>query len=356
MGKSMISLKKFLDSDREKLEALERLVDLLLQGTLVHTIEGAPDDYASLRDRIQRISAAIAKAKSGEEYLIQAGAFNSSLEEYRRRTSQFFEQRRAEMKNIIHMLTNTISAISEASKENLERLRRIEAEVSNAAQVEDVRVIKSKLSECLEEIRKEAERQKTHTSRTLEELGKVVRRAQTTIASDPAAKAGDRPAEPPGAAPATPELDQVTGLPGRQPAEDAIERACCREEPVFAGVIIIDSLPAINLKYGRGTGDEVLQGFGDYIAQRLAPDDELFRWSGPTLVALLRRSAKIEQVRSEFARLMEQKFEHTIQRSSRAIHFPVAKRWAVLQIPIGSAPGQLYRKIDAFISPAIDSD
>lgn len=53
------------------------------------------------------------------------------------------------MKNIIHMLTATISAISEASHGNLRRLRSIEEDVSGAAQIEDVRLVKSKLGECL---------------------------------------------------------------------------------------------------------------------------------------------------------------------------------------------------------------
>jgi len=51
---------------------------------------------------------------------------------------------------------------------------------------------------------------------------------------------------------------------------------------------------------------------------------------------------------------MEQKFEHTIQRASHVVHFPVAKRWSVL--PLESSPGQTYRKIDIFIAPALERD
>jgi GGDEF domain-containing protein len=346
----VISLKKFLDADRGKLEALQRMVELLLQGVLVHTVEGAPEDYAWLRVNIQRISEAVAGAKSGQDYLVQAGALNSSLEDYRRRTAKYFEQRRAEMKNIIHMLTATISAISEASNENLQRLRKIEQDVSDAAQIEDVRLIKSKLGECLEDIRRETERQKAYTSHTVEELTRGLRGAQSSSLSDPnAADKGKQGANPAGRA-----LDPVTGLPARYEAETAIYRAYHKMAAVSVGIIVIESLPAINVKYGRSTGDQVLQAFGDFIAQKLAADDQLFRWTGPTLLALLHRSAKIERVRGEFARLMEQKFEHTTQTASHVVHFPVARRWEVL--PLESTPEQMYRKIDLFVAPSLERE
>jgi GGDEF domain-containing protein len=345
----VISLKRFLDADREKLQALERMVDLLLQGILVHTIEGASQDYASLRYRIRGIAEAISKAKAGQDYLIQAGALNSSLEEYRRRTDKYFEQRRAEMKNIIHMLTATISAISEASHENLRRLRSIEEDVSGAAQIEDVRLIKSKLDECLQEIRSETARQKAHTSRMIEELTGELRNAQTSMLSD---RAGGDQRKPCASAPAQ-TLDLATGLPGRVAAENAIERACHELAPVFVGVIVLDSLPAIHIKYGHSAA-QVLQAFVNDIAQKLSHADELFRWTDPTLLALLRSSAKIDRARAEFARLLEQKFEHTIQTASHVVHFPVAKRWSVL--PLESSPAQTYRKIDSFIAPAPQRD
>jgi GGDEF domain-containing protein len=274
----------------------------------------------------------------------------SSLEDYRRRTNKYFEQRRAETKNIIHMLTATISAISAASNENLLRLRKIEEDVSGAAQIEDVRAIKSKLWECLEDIRSETERQKAHTSHTVEELSRSLRRVQSSILSDQ--NDGDR--GKPGANAAARALDPVTGLPARYAAETAIERAYHGVSAVSVGIIVIESLPAINVKYGHSTGDQVLQAFGDYIAQKLAPEDELFRWTGPTLLALLHRSAKIERVRGEFARLMEQKFEHTTQTASHVVHFPVARRWEVL--PLESTPEQMYRKIDLFVAPSLERE
>jgi GGDEF domain-containing protein len=98
-------------------------------------------------------------------------------------------------------------------------------------------------------------------------------------------------------------------------------------------------------------GDEVLQAFGDYLAQLLPPEDELFRWDGPALAALARGPEKPERVREQFVKILEKKFEHSIQTSSRNIILSVTHRWAVL--PLAPTAEAVFQKIDLFISPAI---
>jgi GGDEF domain-containing protein len=235
---------------------------------------------------------------------------------------------------LIRMLMETIRVLSSPSGETLQRLEELERELSDAVELGALQNVRPKLALCLEEIRREIPQRQAAN-------GPV----QPLI---PPAMPGHnhRPAEEP----IIHNLDPVTGLPERHEAEAALERALKSRRPISPAVIVIDSLPAINTRFGRETGDVLLRAFGDHAVKALSPEDELFRWTGPAFVAVLRRPLRDLRGPSEFARLMEQKFEHTVSTASRDIHLSPAKRWTVLGTNF--KPAELFREIDRFVSPA----
>jgi GGDEF domain-containing protein len=336
----VISLKRFLEDGKndERVETLERVVQLLLQGFALHGIQGAPEDHAAFQSSIQQVFDSIKTVKDPKDYLILGGAAIRTLEDYHRRTVRYLSRLRAEMQRIIGMLTASISTISEASNESLRRLKDLENQVAEAAELDDVRQVKAKLSECLEDIRREKDRQKARTSKTVADLSGALESARGMDAAGTNGQAANS------------ELDPVTGLPGKLAVEAAIERECLLLKPGHVVAIVLDNLSAVNLRYGRGVGDEVLRSFGDYLAQLLSPEDELFRWEGPALLVVSRCLEKPDRIRERFARILEKKFEYSIQTSSRDAILSLTNRWAVLQL--GSTAEAVFRKIGQFITPA----
>jgi diguanylate cyclase (GGDEF)-like protein len=201
----------------------------------------------------------------------------------------------------------------------LRQLGEIEEEIIAALELEDLERVKPKLAECLEGIQREA-----------------------SVRTPPPDAVG---------APSAPVLDAVTGLQERRAAEAAIERAYRSPSPINVAVIVLDSLPTINMRFGRNTGDALLQAFAQNLRTILPSEEELFRWTGPAFVALLPQSKRAARGRDGLARLIDQKFEHTIQTPSRDIHLSPAKRCAVL--PLSSSPAALFDEIDNFISPTV---
>jgi GGDEF domain-containing protein len=284
-------------------------------------------------------------------------------------TNQFFESAQCETNGddmiriavaihkergeLLQILTATIRHLSTAGEESLRWLDQLEQEIACALELEDLQCLKPKLAECLERICRETASRKTTPGTLSESRENQGVRAQ----NDTGVQMGQQPSE---ARPA-PVLDPVTGLPARQAAETAIERAYSSKIPVTPAVIVIDSLPAINMRFGRSTGDALLHVFANHLKQTLEPEDELYRWTGPAFVALLaergtRPPGKTRRRRGGFARegftrLLEQKFEHTIQTASRDIHLSPAKRWIMLAFE--SLPDTLFHQIDSFISPAL---
>jgi len=324
----VISLKKFLDSNIEPDLAAARVVQRLMEGIHLHSVEAEPEDYVSFRASIQQIAQAMSRAATAEELMVQTGAALKTLETYARKAARYFGRRNAEFQTMFRMLTGTIKTISDTSDENLRQLREIESHVLSAVEIEDVCLMKSQLSDVLDQIRLETQRQKTEALQRVDELKRCLRQA--------------------------PDLDLVTGLPGRPQAESTLERVCESEKPWYAAVLVVESLTAINLRFGEGVGNEVLQSFAEFVSERLSPEDHLFRWSKQTLLGLLLRFEGAAPVREFFARTIDRnQFEHTVITPSRNVLLPITVRWAVF--PVAPPSRDLVKKMDAFVRTPVTS-
>jgi diguanylate cyclase (GGDEF)-like protein len=201
--------------------------------------------------------------------------------------------------------------------------------VFSATQLHDVRLVKGKLAECLDQIRQESVRQREETSKTVDQLSHDMESARNR---DGAAQEAL--------------LDEVTNLPRRSVAEDALLAASQAETPAFAAVMSVDRIKIYNIRFGHKVGDEVLEHFAEWVGKRLKPEDRLFRWTGPVLVGLLPRVSRLEIVRDEVAGVMHAPFEYTVQTASRSVLLPVSARWAVF--PMMASSRLLFQKIDSF--------
>lgn len=206
--------------------------------------------------------------------------------------------------------TDKLVQADNPSEETLLRVvQMLQGIVETAGRADDVHTIKSQLADCLSSILEEVERRQGLPN---------------------------------------PSLDPVTGLPARARAEDAILNACSAYPNACVGVLAIDRLNTLNLKFGNQAGDKILQHYAETLRHQLPSGYQVFRWSGPAMVALLLRPERIEQVRREFGRLVDTRYEHVVDTPSRVVHLPILPRWAVW--PMMASPPLLFHKIDCFAS------
>ncbi len=85
---------------------------------------------------------------------------------------------------------------------------------------------------------------------------------------------------------AEPAADPVTGLPGRSQAVVEIRAARSLPPGLFIALFILDRYDLIAHKYGPRVADELLTYFGTFLAQEVPHCRGLFRWTGPSFVAL----------------------------------------------------------------------
>jgi GGDEF domain-containing protein len=300
-------------SDPEGTQTLLPAVKVLVDGIARHSVKGDIEEFRRFRSQIQRISQSLAEDRLPYEALESAEQAVDLLKDYGHRTSKRLRQEGAELHAVIKMLLDTFTDLSIAGPEKMRQLHHLGTELASTSDGEKLLQCKLKLSECLSEIRREAERFRSDADgRMGADLGNSKR-------------------------------DRLTGLKSREVAEAALVTACAAEAPGCAIIIIVDRLAVYNVRFGRAVGDKVLQFFADYLVQNLPFEVPPFRWSGPSVLMLRQGSA--EQAAPIIRRVLEQRIEYEVDLGSRTVLLPIAARWEVVKLM--ADPRLVVNKIDS---------
>jgi GGDEF domain-containing protein len=325
----VISIKKYLLADRRGEESLGQLCRLLLEGMEQFAPEDASEEFAQLRASTRSVLAAMDEGAAPADLLEPGIRAAEALKNYHRHVVEQAQRPAAELRAKVKLLTEALTSVSASGSENIRRLQEIRDNVLTVMDVKQLRTLRVRLSECLDGILAEAQRQRTETVRAAEAMN-------------------HRPA-PAGAAedvkPAPDEVDPATGLPSRDQAEEALAQACQNEDIAFVVVMVLNRIQAINLSFGEHTGNAILGRFSGFVRHQLPTVDQVFRWSGPAVVALVRRTST-DRVRSEIDALMAHKLEFMVSTPTRTVQLPITARWTIL--PLAASPRLLFHKIDGF--------
>lgn len=320
------------------LAAQSRMISLLLDGTVIHAVRGDPADYTRFESDLAAIREEIATQHLNPgDLLIKTGYALKALQDYNRRTSNFRNAQSIELQKITSMLTGAIANLSVAGSTNVTQLQAIERQLEKTAGLDDVRLLKERLSECLLAIREEKLRQQAASEAAISDLSENLHSVR--------------------AAPSAPSsLDAATGPQSRPAAEMAIAAAADGVATVYGALFVIDHLHRLNIRFGRAVGDQIIALFTQHLAQHLHPKDVVFRWSGPAFLVLLERDEPIERVRRSLAPIAGARLEKTVESRDRTVLLPLNFSWTLLPIPVdGKASGSIDR-FDAFLSSKLGAD
>jgi GGDEF domain-containing protein len=321
----MISIARFLSFRPQKADHTDccRALQLLLHGLALHAIEGPQKEYQEFRRTMFALySGIIEDTETPDSIMGTVSAALQTLAEYSMRTSAQLQSRQAELKSVISLLAQGVATLAAKSTESVDRLKELEQRLISAHDAADVRDIKSRLSNCITELNSEIEVQERRTDGDLRSLQDGIADAHRFTAVD-----GD--------------VDPVTGLPGVQNAEADIELLAKEGTPAHIAVFVIRRLQQISARYGYAAGDEVLAYFATYLGSALPATDVLFRWHGPSFLAVLRRSEPEVKLQQEIRRVVHGVMEHEFNLKNRVAVVPIACSWAMF--PAG-APIAVFRK------------
>jgi GGDEF domain-containing protein len=335
----MISLKNYLSRDSGDMESsYRRMIDLFLQAISLHAVEGDKADYERFRSDMNMFADRLTPALSISDRFMVVGQILRALEEYNRQTGNFLRIQNAELQKMIAMLTQTVIAVSVSSDTSVTKLHDLEKALEQTRILEDIHSIKAQLGECLESVRGEAQRHKAEGKVVLESL-----QQELAHSKERSADGAERLS-----------LDPATGLPDKGEASLALQQAVTSPGLKFALIAVVNRVQAVNARFGYGIGDQVLSITAEHFRGALAADDKVFRWQGPTLVAVLYRKGDINSVREEVRRFAERKMEKTFVIGARSVLLPISTSWTLF--PVVAPLDALLRKIEIFTAAQMSHD
>jgi diguanylate cyclase (GGDEF)-like protein len=321
----MVSFKKYLDQEKEDVTSwLVRIVILLLEASALHAVEHDADEHAEFRRQIHETIEKFEQTTESRETLIIAGEAVKALQIYNKSVERFIRNLSAEKQAVIGAMTESFLKLAHTSELSAQSLRALEKKLASAGQLRDVRLLRSKLEDCLGDICQEAARQ--------EERARELKAAENNSAA------------------ALAPHDPVTGLPGLQHAEAHIKEIIDAGRPGYVLVLCVKNLDNVNRRVGFAAGDQILTLIGKTVARSLGSQDRLFRWRGPCFATVMERSESHDRVLKEAARIGSITLEKEVDGQGRTLFLKASLAWTLIRLQDVSETNEISKQIDAFVA------
>jgi diguanylate cyclase (GGDEF)-like protein len=321
----MIFSNKTFDRQAEELtSSLLRVVQQLLQGCSLHSVEFDSDVHAEFRSSIRQIADRFDELPDYKELLILAGEANKTIQTYNHQVEKFIRDLAVEKQLAVELLAKSLLKVCRSSDKTALTLRQIERDLSKASQLQDMRDLRAKLAECVGTLCLEAEAQEAQYRELKERL------AEPTNALEP--------------------LDQITGLNTMKRAEARLQEVAVGGYQGFVLVFFLKNVDVVNRRFGFSAGDQVLLKFANYLKNSFRASEQIFRWRGPCFVVLAERFVTLDAVKAEAHKVGIRGPEAEVEGNAKSMLIRLTAATTSFQIPKGSAVAELPSKIDQFAS------
>jgi len=283
----LISLNPFLKSPGEQPVDGPRAVSTLLDGIALYSFGHNPAEVEAFRQSLREIGDEIALAGDESASVLAASAVRM-LKEHLEAVERHFAARHQEMETALALVSGCLIAIGDVDGKLSQELRESQRDVSAARNAGDAEAARTRLSLCLEGIRRY-----------------VLRRSQGTPLSSQI-RSKD-------------EIDALTGLPDSRQAVEAIITAWDLRDDYNAVAFAVRRLDTINARYGFQAGDEMLQVMSNHVKEIFADKCLLFRWRGPYLLALTDKHSTELAILPQLKRLAYTNIQRTLSVRDREV-------------------------------------
>jgi diguanylate cyclase (GGDEF)-like protein len=149
-------------------------------------------------------------------------------------------------------------------------------------------------------------------------------------------------------------MDTVTGLPVRRSAERTLGETVQTGGSAAIAVFVVTRLSAINSKYGRAVGDEVMLRVANHFAKHLSSDTLLYRWSGPALVALINVQDNADAINRAWSKAAAVKQEINLETKERSVFVVVETAMFFQLVTRDTVLADLFHGLDRYIAEVGD--
>jgi GGDEF domain-containing protein len=324
LGHTVISLKKLLDTSSDESSLTLRAIVLFLNATALRAVDYDAAKQATYQRGMQDICARIEHTGDAASLLLLADEAAKLTDEYNRGLEEHLQSLGAEKQSALSLMIEGFIKICADSEAAAQNLRFIEQELGKASRLQDIRALKSQMAGCLEALSRETARQEKGAEGMQRQIGLH---------------------NPGGVI-----YDPVTGLAGALPAESYIRGCTSSGQQIYVLLLVLKGLDVVNRRYGYSAGDRLISRYSAALAERLPEKGRLFRWHGPSFVAVMLKPESDSAVNAEAARMAAAPSEYMIEQDDRSIFLKATATWMVVPILRSSDAIDFSGKLDAFVT------
>lgn len=247
------------------------------------------------------------------ELRMRAESLPKKLAQYFAQTQKDVDNSFAELRQVASMLMGSLGETNQRGHGMVASLTEIAQIVESARSPGELAVAKIHVVQALEKLKADTDVNRQATSQILTTLQEKSRALELLPAGEGPTVAG---IVSPAAAreSATPESgahgtslssaigppDSITGFYGRQAAEAWLDSLSEKAKAnTYLVAFYIQRMELINSRFGDRMGTDVLSYCAQHFARLAQQSDQIFRWRGPALVAVLSRGRSLSEVRQE---------------------------------------------------------
>lgn len=279
----MISLKKYWEQQQGSAPIKlhpegKALFPVLMQAycaALLDAGNASQDACPALGNGLKQQMQQIIQSMAGEIPRETIGAAQAAVQEnlvaWGRQTAQHYQQKTAEVKEILLVMAHAAESVGERDQRAAENLTQFTTNLRSIANLEDLSQIRASIEKSAVELKTSIDRMTAEGTAAIEQLRAEVSVYQTKLEE----------------AEQIASSDSLTGLRSRLCVESHIEQRIALGTPFCLAIIDIDRFKHVNDEYGHVVGDELLIQFSGELKSACRATDVVGRWGGDEFIILL---------------------------------------------------------------------
>jgi len=268
----VISLKKYLDSNRDELLHLALDCYRAALGAMGATsVQACPHIGVALQQSLANLQQRLSPELTPGEVIETEAGVEKELDQWARSATDYYRQRTDEVKELLMVMASAAEAVGERDARHESQFRDFSARLARIADLHDLPQIRKSLLASAVELKTCVQKMAQEGKDAVAQLRAEVTKCHTRI------EEVERTAL----------VDPLTGLANRRGIESAIDFRLAQKRRFSLLMLDLNAFKKINDSCGHLAGDQVLTQFASELKGIFRATDTVGRWGGDEFVVVL---------------------------------------------------------------------
>jgi diguanylate cyclase len=251
------------------------LIDRLLALLSDAAVEGGTLKTREFRSRLQACRQRLAASDGRRDFARYSTECLQICEDFFARSRKYLLERESEFAEVINFLRESVSKLAGEANSFTTEMSQTSERMERLADIEDIRELKKRISNEVQQLKRNIEEKKQKDAASYTRLSKRVELLQHSLEESREEAS----------------LDGLTNIPNRRTFDRTLQRWIAERKgsgrPFVLAILDLDNFKAINDTRGHPVGDRVLICAARFLGKSIRQNDFLARFGGEEFVVLL---------------------------------------------------------------------